>query len=299
MWFGQGNRRDYYDDVHYSPSAGEERTERKLSVSDPWYRLIGEFLQLREFDLRGRTVLEVGCGLGGFSLHMARQGAAVTALDFSSSAVGAARALGSERGRIGPEGRLPHYLTADAKRLPFPDATFDLVVCAETLEHTFALGPCMEEFFRVCVPGGLVAVTVPNSVLSLPVDAAVCLLGLGQPQTPVNYFTVRRAAERAGLAVVDAYGTNFCRLMFSEDELPPVVRRVTQRVGDRLEGRMSRQVPFWPVAAGTVGFLLRRPDRADSRSLRGDARLAADGGQRPHRDLRRVGDEAVHTQSDQ
>jgi ubiquinone/menaquinone biosynthesis C-methylase UbiE len=253
----QDSRRRYYDHVHYSADETRQRAERKLSVADPWYRLIIDLLERNDFPLGGRRVLEVGCGLGGFSLHLARQEAGVTALDFSHSAVSSAAALAVSA----PNGGIhPRFLTADARRLPFRDATFDLVVCAETLEHTFALRECMREFARVCAPGGGVAVTVPNSLVSLPLDSVVSAVGVGQPQSPVNYFTVRRAAAAAGFRVVDGFGTNFCRLMFSEDVLPPVVRRVTERIGASVEPRMHRGHPLWVLAAGTVGLLLEKAD---------------------------------------
>jgi SAM-dependent methyltransferase len=48
-------------------------------------------------------------------------------------------------------------------RLPFPDNSFDTIICWETMEH-FNFNPVkfVRELFRVCAPGGKVHITVPN-----------------------------------------------------------------------------------------------------------------------------------------
>ncbi len=50
---------------------------------------------------------------------------------------------------------------ADAHSLPFADASFETVLCAETLEHLRAPAATVAEMHRVLRPGGRVVVTVP------------------------------------------------------------------------------------------------------------------------------------------
>ena len=50
---------------------------------------------------------------------------------------------------------------ASAQELPFPDATFDKVVCTEVLEHVPDDKRALSEMVRVLKPGGLIAVSVP------------------------------------------------------------------------------------------------------------------------------------------
>lgn len=82
--------------------------------------------------------------------------------------------VGSRNINGAPERRTPSYigidriagdrvdLVADGQRLPFDDATFDYVICAETLEHDTAPWLTAREIIRVSKPGGLVIVTVPG-----------------------------------------------------------------------------------------------------------------------------------------
>jgi SAM-dependent methyltransferase len=50
---------------------------------------------------------------------------------------------------------------ADAAALPFTDNCFDIVVCAELLEHVYAPENVLAEVFRVLKNGGLLLITVP------------------------------------------------------------------------------------------------------------------------------------------
>lgn len=73
-----------------------------------------------------------------------------------------------------PERRTAHYigidkiagagvdLIADSHSLPFPESSFDYVICAEMLEHDTAPWQTASEIWRVSKPGGLVIVTVPG-----------------------------------------------------------------------------------------------------------------------------------------
>lgn len=58
----------------------------------------------------------------------------------------------------------PWYMVAGSiTSLPFPDHTFDKVVCSEVLEHIPNLNKAMSELVRVLKPGGIMAVSVPST----------------------------------------------------------------------------------------------------------------------------------------
>jgi ubiquinone/menaquinone biosynthesis C-methylase UbiE len=67
-----------------------------------------------------RTILDLGCGDGIVTNEFVKRGLDVTGVDFS---VAALRFVAGKR------------LIASVDNLPFPEEHFDLVICAETLEH--------------------------------------------------------------------------------------------------------------------------------------------------------------------
>ena len=79
-------------------------------------------------DLKGQSVLELGCGAGRFTEVLLDAGAEVWAVDVSS-AVDAARA------NLGEQDRL-HLAQADLFDLPFDEGAFDRVLCFGVVQHT-------------------------------------------------------------------------------------------------------------------------------------------------------------------
>jgi SAM-dependent methyltransferase len=73
--------------------------------------------------VRGRRVLELGCGAARWSIALRRRGARAVGLDVSSHQLEKARAL-TRRSRV----RLP-LVRASAENVPFRSGTFDLVFC--------------------------------------------------------------------------------------------------------------------------------------------------------------------------
>ncbi len=106
---------------------------------------------LDRVDLRGSTLLDVGCGSGWFSQRAADRGARVTSLDIGL------RLLAETKRKC--ETRL---IAADACRLPFAAQSFDVVVSSECIEHTLDPRAALREMCRVVRTGGTVVVTVPN-----------------------------------------------------------------------------------------------------------------------------------------
>ncbi|MGH2995407.1 MAG: class I SAM-dependent methyltransferase [Gaiellaceae bacterium] len=102
-----------------------------------------------DFDsLDGRDVLEVGCGSGIAVQLFAEAGAIVTAVDLTPWAVATTRA------RMEAFDLEADVLEADAERLPFPDASFDLVFSWGVIHHTTDMDAALAELVRVCRPGG-------------------------------------------------------------------------------------------------------------------------------------------------
>lgn len=111
----------------------------------------------------GDKVLDVGAGFGRHVYECARRGADVVALDYAAEEVVQTQATLAAMvlaGEIGDD-RMAAAGRGDARRLPFPDATFDVVITSEVLEHIQDDVTSIAEMVRVLKPGGRFAATVP------------------------------------------------------------------------------------------------------------------------------------------
>lgn len=103
-------------------------------------------------DLRGKLVLDVGCGAGRFAEIALSLGAEVVAVDYSS-AVDACWA------NLGTSGQLT-VIQADLYQLPFKAEAFDYVYCFGVLQHTPNVESAVKALPRVLSPGGALAVDI-------------------------------------------------------------------------------------------------------------------------------------------
>ncbi len=105
-------------------------------------------------DLRGRRVLDYGCGHGMAAVVLARRGACVTAFDLSPGY------LEEAGGRAAANGVRVELAQADGERLPFADGAFDRVWGNAVLHH-LDLERAGRELFRVLRPGGVAVFCEP------------------------------------------------------------------------------------------------------------------------------------------
>jgi ubiquinone/menaquinone biosynthesis C-methylase UbiE len=98
--------------------------------------------------VKGKTVLDMGCGSGRYTLALAAVGASVTGVDFQADSYQQAEKIASERGLSA------RFQTSNVLSLPFPDASFDFVFCNGVLHHTTDLSRGLDEYCRVMKRGG-------------------------------------------------------------------------------------------------------------------------------------------------
>jgi len=104
----------------------------------------------------GKTILDIACGTGYGSQLMARTATKVHGVDRSDEALGYAR---THHGASNVE-----FIQGDALAIPLPDASVDIVVSLETIEHVSDHSAFLAEARRVLRPGGQLAISTPNSV---------------------------------------------------------------------------------------------------------------------------------------
>jgi SAM-dependent methyltransferase len=115
--------------------------------------------------MAGDKVLDLGCGFGRHAFEAARRGASVVALDAGRDEVeGVAGTFAAmvDAGELAEGSLHANVVQGDALHLPFPEATFDVVICSEVLEHIPDDVGAMGELARVLRPGGTMAITVPR-----------------------------------------------------------------------------------------------------------------------------------------
>jgi len=205
-----GQRQDYWDE-HTGPSnlPGEGALSAAAWPEEIAFYMTPEqgFAHRAMGPLGGRRVLEIGSGVGVHALHLAREGAAVVALDMSAPRLALLRRVGAE---MGLAGRI-HAVCAAAEHLPFRPDAFDIAYTKATLIHT-DLPAALRECRRVLRPGG-------KGVFCEPTTANPFawlyrrFLGPGEWRRITRYFSrreERRLAETFGnLATGSFYFTAF------------------------------------------------------------------------------------------
>ena len=115
---------------------------------------------------KGLRLLEVGCGDGALCgvLHSSL-GAAVTGVDISDKGLAYARMMFGQRGWRG------EFRQVSGDGMGFPDASFEVVVCSDVIEHVDDPQAMLREIHRLLAPGGRLVITTPIRFSEEPQDA--------------------------------------------------------------------------------------------------------------------------------
>lgn len=108
--------------------AAFNRDERLPYWADVWPSSVALARSVRAMDGHGRTLLELGCGLGLVAATALRAGFDVTASDYYDDALSFARLNASANGM-----REPHTMILDWRQMPDAIPAFDVVVGADVL----------------------------------------------------------------------------------------------------------------------------------------------------------------------
>ncbi|OBG78425.1 SAM-dependent methyltransferase [Mycobacterium sp. E2462] len=152
-----------------------ERTIPGLAIENYWFRRHEVVYQRLAQRCAGAEVLEAGCGEGYGADLIAGVARRVVAVDYDDAAVAHVR---SRYPRV-------EVMQANLAELPLPDASVDVVVNFQVIEHLWDQGQFVAECARVLRPGGLLLMSTPNRVTFSP----------GR-DTPINPFHTRELNAR-------------------------------------------------------------------------------------------------------
>jgi SAM-dependent methyltransferase len=141
-----------------SRSGARGDVNREWLIDPALFRLLG--------DVRGKRILDAGCGSGYLARILAANGADVVGVDHSGKMLDFARRKEHKE----PLGVA--YLQADLARLsPLPEASFDVVVSNVVLQDVVAFDGAFREFHRVLRTGGRLLFSVTHPCFERPVPA--------------------------------------------------------------------------------------------------------------------------------
>lgn len=109
-----------------------------------WKRRVVEMANVRS----GDRALDVCCGTGDIAFALAARGAEVTGLDFSEPMLEVAQARSSKS-----RTQSLKFVRGDAERIPFPDASYDVVTVGYGLRNLTNWEVGLSEMIRVAKPG--------------------------------------------------------------------------------------------------------------------------------------------------
>ncbi len=227
-----GNPREYYEG--YWEHGIDAWSPANISITAFEKRLLNPFIG------PSCDALDYGCGDGAHAgAYLASRCRSAQGIDVSRAAVAAASDRGFQAQVFDPE-----------RSLPFAHDAFNLVVCFEVLEHTFAPAAIVQEQRRVLASGGHLVGSVPN--ITHLSNRLLLLFGFfnpgGSPSTSlkkpwcdphIRFFSKRTLASmlrQAGFRRVQVTGSPF-----SFEEFP-IVYRSPRAVRSLLRGAS------WPLA---------------------------------------------------
>jgi len=166
-----------YDDPGFF--AGYSRLRRSIEGLDG----MPEWPAMRALvpELKGRRVVDLGCGFGWFCRWARQQGAAeVLGLDVSENMLARARATD-------PDAAVT-YRREDLERLQLPAGAFDFAYSALALHYLDNLEGLLGQVHRALVPGGRLVASVEHPIYTAPSDPGWVRSAAGREVWPVDRY---------------------------------------------------------------------------------------------------------------
>ncbi len=230
---------------------GRERKAKTMAA------VLQDFLRC---DTRQLSLLDIGSSTGVIADYLARHFRTVIGIDIDSPAVLAAQTRYS-RPNVG-------FVLGDGMRLPFPDETFDVVICAQIYEHVPNARLLVAEIHRVLKPGGACYFAAGNRLMFMEPHYRLPLLSV-LPR-PLAHLYIRLSGR--GQFYYERHLTYWgLRRLVQDFEVVDYTRRIVGEPArfhaeymirpNTLQGRAARlllDTAYW-LSPGYIWVLRRRP----------------------------------------
>lgn len=203
----------------------------------------------------GGRVLEVGCGEGGITITLQREGFQATGLEIEDERVRVAFRRAEE------EGGKPLFIRGSAYELPVPTNSQDAVVLENVIEHLEFWPQAAVEIGRILCPGGFVAISLPNrfGLRTIIADPHWQIFGLVLLPRPIAKWLIEKVLQRSNQYDVfdmpslrrlsDIFAAQGIELQLCDGYDRLVVKQQSQEVNSRTW--LKRKV-VWQIGKSTL-----------------------------------------------
>jgi len=181
----------FVDGENYASAFGEQWKKYRLTQLDSYTGVPASRTRMERCfgselfsQLKGRSVLEAGCGAGRFTEILLEEGAYVTSFDLSDAVD--ANVINT------PINNTHRIFQGDINEIPFEDQQYDLVVCMGVIQHTPDPEKTIEHLYKQVKPGG-----------SLVIDHYTYTLSYFTKTTAIFRFFIKRLSPEKGMRVTE------------------------------------------------------------------------------------------------
>ena len=236
--------REFYDGI-----------DRRFFTSSSFYRGKRPFEKWIPFDqLKGKRVLEIGCGLGAHAQLLSEAECNLTCIDLTEKGVA------NTRRRLNLRGLHADIRQMDAEHLDFPEGEFDFVWSWGVIHHSADTEGIVRNVFRVLKPGGEFRLMVYHR---RSISGFYCLAR--------GLFAGRFFKGMSVQQILSSYSDGYLARFYTRRELRELLMRCGfSQVDTRVLGQKSELLPLpGKGASGRVKHALLRifPDGLAERAL--------------------------------
>ena len=186
-------------------------------------------------------ILDVGCSFGHKLCLLAKSGAEAFGVDIDDSLLEVGLKL-AQANQVQVK-----FFRANAKRLPFANGTFDIVICSELIEHVKDWQKLIEEISRVAKGDGQILISSPNTrslaiVKTLLIKSHLLYIGKGYERF-LAPGKIRRELRNNGLIIQREKKANFA-FSYCPDRFYKLVLWL-ERLTTPLEKRWGATIIFY------------------------------------------------------